>query len=132
MKGHLKVFHQRLILCTIVKIYFEALLVVMICTFKLRISLGWLMINYQYTTCEYQEISLPKIFLSLGVFGHFGLKNETRKTVKIPKDFELYQVFMYSFLCQNVLIFLIYILLTNRTETLLFRDTSSIRDIRKF
>lgn len=45
-ENSLKSFQQWLILCTIVKIYFEALLVVMIYTFKLTISLGWLMINY--------------------------------------------------------------------------------------
>ena len=46
----------------------------------------------------------------MGVLGQFELKNQTSKIVKINKDFERYQVFMYNFLCQNVLIFLIYII----------------------
>ena len=39
--------------------------------------------------------------LGLMVLGHFGLKNQTRKTDKIHNNFELYQVFM----CQAVLKF---------------------------
>ena len=39
--------------------------------------------------------------LYLGVLGHFGLKNRTRKIDKIHRDFKLYQVF----LCQTVLLF---------------------------
>ena len=71
----------------------------------------------------------------MGVSGHFGLKNETRKTVKIPKDVELYlyELSLYAYFsvskCPNISI---YILFTNRIETLRLRDTSSIRDIRKF
>lgn len=86
----------------------------MIYTFKLTISLGWLMINYQYTTCEYQEIFPPEAFLVLGVSGHFGLKNETRKTVKIPKDVELYlyELSLYAYFsvskCPNISIYIYY------------------------
>ena len=46
-----------------------------------------------------------------------GPKNQTRKIVKIHKSFELYQVFMYNFLCQTVLIFLIHILVTKIIQT---------------
>ena len=47
----------------------------------------------------------PRKYFDLGVLKHFELKNQRRKIVKIHKDFEQYQVFMYNFLCQNVLIF---------------------------
>ena len=52
------------------------------------------------------------VFLSLGVLGHSGSKNQTRKVVKIQKDFEH----------QNVLIFSKYILFTKRIETFCCRD----------
>ena len=74
----------------------------------------------------------PGTFLDLGVLGHFGTEIKTRKIVKIHKDFELYQVFMYNFLCQNVLVFSIYILFKNRIETFWSRDIRSIRGIRTF
>ena len=41
----------------------------------------------------------PRVFLGLRALEHFGLKNQTRKIVKIHKNFELQQVFMYKFLC---------------------------------
>ena len=40
------------------------------------------------------------------VLKYFERKNLTNEIVTINKDFELYQVFMYDFLCQTVLIFL--------------------------
>ena len=45
------------------------------------------------------------VLLGLGVLGHFGLKNKTRKIVKIHKDFELQHIVMYSFVlkCPNTL-----------------------------
>ena len=49
----------------------------------------------------------------LGVLGHFGSKNKKRKIVTIHKNFELQQAFMYNFLCQNVLIFPVYIIPKN-------------------
>ena len=42
--------------------------------------------------------------------------NHTRKVHNTHKDFELFQVFMRNFLCQNVRIFLLYILLTRRID----------------
>ena len=44
-------------------------------------------------------------------------KNHTREVDNTHKDFELFQVFMCNFLCQNVRIFLLYILLTRRIDT---------------
>ena len=40
-----------------------------------------------------------------GIGRVWAQKNHTRKIDNIHKDFELYQVFMDNFLCQNVLIF---------------------------
>ena len=40
------------------------------------------------------------------LFAHFGPKNQARK---VHKDIEPNQAFMYSFMCQTVLIFPIYI-----------------------
>ena len=48
---------------------------------------------------------------------HFGLKKSDKTIDKINKDFDLYQVFMYNFLCQTVLIFPVYILLVKRIGT---------------
>ena len=42
----------------------------------------------------------------LGVLGNFVLKNQTRKIDRICKDFELYQVSLYNFLCQNVTMYI--------------------------
>ena len=50
----------------------------------------------------------------LGVSAQFWPKNNTRNIGNIHKDFELHQVFMQNFLCQNVLILLSYILLAKR------------------
>ena len=47
-----------------------------------------------------------------------GPKNQTKKIYKIHKDFELYQVFMYNFLCQNVPILSYYVLLM-RTKSII-------------
>ena len=52
-----------------------------------------------------------------GVSGYFGPKNITRLISYIQKDFELYQVLLHNFLCQNVLILPLYILLTRRITT---------------
>ena len=48
----------------------------------------------------------------LEVQHNLGLKNHARKISDIHKNFELYQVFMYNFLCQTVLTFPFYILFT--------------------
>ena len=48
------------------------------------------------------------------VLPHFGPENQTRK---IHKVFELYQIFMYNFLCQTVLILSIYTLFIKRIDT---------------
>ena len=65
---------------------------------------------------------------SIGTFCH--TKSRQEKLLKIHKDFELYQVFIYNFLCQNILIFSI--LFTERIETFWPRDISSIWGIRTF
>ena len=44
----------------------------------------------------------------------FGSKEHTRKISDTHKDFELYQVLMHNFLCQNIQIFTSYILLAKR------------------
>ena len=46
-----------------------------------------------------------------------GPKNHTRKINNIHKNFELQQVFMPNFLCQNIPIFPLHILLVRRIET---------------
>ena len=48
---------------------------------------------------------------------------------KTDKDFQLYQVFVYNFLSQNMLIFPRYILFTKTIETFWSRDVTSIRGI---
>ena len=62
------------------------------------------------------------------ILPHFGPENQTRK---IHKVFELYQIFMYNFLCQTVLIFLTY-LFTKRIDTFWSGGISSIRGISTF
>ena len=69
------------------------------------------------------------VVYNIGALRNFGSKNQTRKNDKIHKEFELYQLFMYNFLFQTVLIFPIYILFTKRMETFWFRDISTIRGI---
>ena len=59
-------------------------------------------------------------------------KNQTKKIAKTHKDFELYQIFMYNFQCQTVLIFPIYILFIKIIEAFWSRDVTSTRGIRKF
>ena len=79
----------------------------------------------------YRKVSSPtlncllmtQVVQNLGVLKHFALwdilnsKSQTRKIVKMHKDFELSQVFIYNFPCQNVLIFPMYILFIKRIET---------------
>ena len=60
----------------------------------------------QYTVWGYQDILPRGVFLGLRVLGHFVLQNQTKKIVKIHKDFVLLQVFVYKFLCQNVIIYI--------------------------
>ena len=64
--------------------------------------------------------------VNLGVLKHFKFKNQTKKIVTCHTDFELYQVFMYSFLCQTVLIFTICIAFTKTIETFWSRDVTDI------
>ena len=72
---------------------------------RLPIALAHVKLNNKSSM---QRKSIRK-FCPLGCFcvlGHFGLKNgHSGKIVKIFNNAELYQVFMYSFLCQNVVIF---------------------------
>ena len=49
--------------------------------------------------------------MSWGYQDILGQKNYTRQISNIHKDFELYQIFMHNFLCQNFLIFPLQILL---------------------
>ena len=66
-----------------------------------------------------------QIFLVLNCFKCFNkyilgqnVPKNQKKKVKIHKDFELYQVFMYNFLCQNVPILSYYVLLM-RTKSII-------------
>ena len=80
--------------------------------------------SQQYTNWGYQNI-LEHIL----VWGHWKIlssKNQTRKIVLIHKKIELYQVFMYNFLCQTVLIFSIYILFAKIIETFWSRGVTDI------
>ena len=63
-----------------------------------------------HTTSRYQDILPSGIFLGFWVLGQFGSKSQKRKIVKINKNSELYEVFWNNFMCQNVLIFPIYII----------------------
>ena len=50
-------------------------------------------IQYKSITVVYNfgllaHFAPPGVFLGLGVLAHFGLRNQTRKVVKIHKDFE--------------------------------------------
>ena len=61
--------------------------------------------------------SIPKYYM---IWGHqyiLSPKNHTRKIDKIHKNFELYQVFIYNFLDQNLPIFSLYMLLTTIINT---------------
>ena len=75
---------------------------------------------------------LPGIYFDLDILKHFELKNQTRKIVTIKKKFELYQAFMYNFLCQTVLIFTIYLLFTIKIETFWSRDITDMWFIAHF
>ena len=48
--------------------------------------------------------------------GHFGQRKSYKKIDKIDKDFELYEVFIHNFFCQNVWIFPLYILRIKRID----------------
>ena len=71
----------------------------------------------------------PGLILDLRVLAHFGSKKSYKKMDKTDKDFQLYQVFVYNFLSQNMLIFPRYILFTKTIETFWSRDVTSIRGI---
>ena len=64
----------------------------------------------------------PWDYFDLRGLKHFELENFDT----VNKYFELYQVFMYDFLCQNVPIFPMYILFTKITETFWSRDVTDI------
>ena len=51
------------------------------------------------------------------LLGYLGPKNRSKKISKIHKDFELYQLYMHNFLCQNVSILPLYKLLTKKMDT---------------
>ena len=79
-------------------------------------------------TCIY--CSLKSLFFNdfssiwFGGMEHFWPKNHRRKIEKIHKDFELYQVFIYNFLSQNILILPNHIL-TKRTKSIFIISTTS-------
>ena len=64
----------------------------------------------------YDKIHFMLVAYDLGYSIILDPKNHTRKVHNTHKDFELFQVFMRNFLCQNVRIFLLYILLTRRID----------------
>ena len=68
---------------------------------------------------------VPWGIFGLGVLGKFNSKNQTRKIVKIDKNFELYQVFMSNCLCQTVLF-------TKIIETFWSTDVTDIRVLAHF
>ena len=55
-------------------------------------------------------------YVSWGYWDILGSRSHSRIS-NIQENFELYEVFMHNFLCQNVPIFLLYILLTWRINT---------------
>ena len=97
----------------------------------------------QYTMWGYWPIL--SVESNMGVLAHFApwsifrlgsisiswLKNQTRKIVKIHKDFELYYVFLWLSV-SNVLVFTI-LLFTKRTETFsnMYFGTNGLKIIRK-
>ena len=72
----------------------------------------------------------PRTHFDLRVLRYFVLKNQTKKSSKSIKIFELYQVFMHNFLYQNFQIFQNYILLTRKINTLWCGGISSIRNTK--
>ena len=72
----------------------------------------------------------PCGIFELGSIRTFLAQKEDKKIVKICKDLEPWQVFIYDFLCENVLIFLR--LFTKRSEKFWSRTISSTWDIRTF
>ena len=64
----------------------------------------------------YDKIHFMLVAYDLGYSIILDPKNHTRKVHNTHKDFELFQVFKRNFLCQNVRIFLLYILLTRRID----------------
>ena len=65
--------------------------------------------------------------IQLGGVSRFWVqKIRQEKLLKFTKIFALYQVFMYNFLCQTVLIFLIYILVTKIIKTFWSRYVTDI------
>ena len=78
---------------------------------------------------------------NLRVPGHFWPKISNDKIITSQKNFELYQVFMYNFLCQTLLIFPIYIYIyiererereRERIGTFWSRDINSIWVLARF
>ena len=69
----------------------------------------------------------------VGCIGTFWVQNITQNTGNSHKDIELFQVFIHDFLCQNVPIFLLYILLTRRIDTFCSEgiDKQKISNIHK-
>ena len=53
----------------------------------------------------------------MGYQHYQGPKSQTIKTDKVHKEMELYQVFMYNFMCRTALIFSIFTLFTKRIDT---------------
>ena len=74
----------------------------------------------QYIALGYWDI-LHSMSNNIGVLQHLGSKKQTRKTYKIRIGFEIYQVSMYTFLCQTVLIFPIYVPFSKWIEIFWFK-----------
>ena len=73
---------------------------------------------YNYNFCF-----MPKL---IDVVYNLEVKNQTGKIVKIHKDFELYEVLMYNFPSQTVLIFAVYISFRKIIETFWSRGVTDI------
>ena len=65
-------------------------------------------------------LALQRVVCELRVWGHFGPKSHTRKIGNVHKDFEQYQLLIHNVLCQNVPIFLLYLLITRSVDTFWF------------
>ena len=101
--------------------------------FKVLLFEGRLVLSPAQWGTKSERVKVVRVVYILEVLKHFahwdifwsgGIEILWAKTWG-KKSFELYQVFMYNFLCQTVLI-LIYIFLTKFIETFWSRDVTDI------
>ena len=101
--------------------------------FKVLLFEGRLVLSPAQRGTKSERVKVVRVVYILEVLKHFthwdifwsgGIETLWAKTWG-KKSFELYQVFMYNFLCKTVLI-LIYIFLTKFIETFWSRDVTDI------